>query len=185
VGRQAAHLAGREAVAPLPGDQVGDGDDDVNGEGEEQADQQEEIFDLRDRSSPPFPLPVAPGADTAGWKAVDRVGAFDSFLVQFTMLQEVSEQHKGAWAGAYSEVLTRWKNAASDEESDRALLWLGFLPQLLQRKPSRGGRKGRAEVAYRYKCVTEGDWGELVKIWERDRLKVQKWRLDRVNRSRE
>ena len=40
-------------------------------------------------------------------------------------------------------------------------------------------------MAYRYKCVSEGDWGELVKIWERDRLKVQKWRLDRANRNRE
>ena len=155
------------------------------GEGEDHQEQDEEVFDLRDRSSPPVPLPVAPGADTEGWKAVDRVGAFDSFLVEFTMLQEVSEQHKGAWAGAYTEVLTRWKNAASVEEGDRALLWLGFLPQLLQRKPSRGGRKGRAEVAYRYKCVTEGNWGELVRVWERDRPKVRKWRLDRANRSRE
>ena len=145
----AAKLLSRDAVqvAPAPGDQVGDGEDDANGEGEEQADQQDEMFDLRDRSSPPVPLPVAPGADTEGWKAVDRVGAFDSFLVEFTMLQEISEQHKGAWAGAYTEVLTRWKNASSVEESDRALLWLGFLPQLLIRKPNRGGRKEKWHIA--------------------------------------
>jgi len=78
VGLQAAQLAG---IAPAPVDQVGDGEEDVEGEGEDQQDQEEEVFDLRDRSSPPVPLPVAPGPDTEGWKAVDRIGAFDSFLV--------------------------------------------------------------------------------------------------------
>ena len=37
-----------------------------------------------------------------------------------------------------------------DKQRRRALLWLGFLPQLLQRKPTRRGRKGRAEVSYPY-----------------------------------
>ena len=48
----AAKLLSRDAVqvAPAPGDQVGDGEDDANGEGEEQPDQEEEIFDLCDRS---------------------------------------------------------------------------------------------------------------------------------------
>ena len=166
---------------------VGDGVGQRDGVGEDvlERDQEEELFDLQNRSRPPVPHPVPAGEATEGWNAVDRVGAFDSFLVEFTMLQEVSEQHKGAWAGAYVEVLTRWRNATCEDERDRTLLWLGFLPQLLQRKPSRGGRKGRAEVAYRYKCVCDGNWGELVNIWERDRKKVQLWRLDSASRRRE
>ena len=116
--------------------------------------------------------------------AVDRVGAWDSYLVEFSMLQEISEQHKSAWAQAYSVVLGKWKEATTPEETNRALMWLGFLPQLLQRKPSRGGRKGRSEVAYRYDYLIKRDWGELVTIWERDRKKIQQWRLEQSGRRR-
>ena len=55
------------------------------------------------------------------------------------------------------------------EEKDRALMWLGFLPQCLQRKPTRGSKIGRAQVAHRYHCYSQGDWGSLVILWERDR----------------
>ena len=54
--------------------------------------------------------------------AVDRVGAWDSYLVEFSMLQEISEQHKSAWAQAYSEVLGNWKEATTLEETNRALM---------------------------------------------------------------
>ena len=48
---------------------------------------------------------------------------------------------------------------------------MGFWAQCLQRKPSRGGRQGRVEVANRYECVIQGDWSGLVDRWERDRKK--------------
>ena len=70
------------------------------------------------------------------------------------------------------EVLQRWRDATTVEEVNRALMWLGFLPQALQRKPcGRAGRVGRAQVAYGYTCVTTGDWGSLVDSWERDTQK--------------
>ena len=128
--------------------------------------EEEGWFYLAGRDLPPLPPPRAEGE---GWEAIDRVGAEASFLVELPMLEEVSEQHKGAWALAHSEVLQRWSDATTPEEVDRALMWLGFLPQALQRKPcGRAGKVGRAQVAWRYNCVTTGDWGGLVEAWERD-----------------
>ena len=69
-----------------------------------------------------------------GWRVIDLLGAEDSFRCSFPLLQEVPEQHKGAWAKAFAEVLRRWKEATCKEEADRALMWLGFLPQALLRE---------------------------------------------------
>ena len=91
-----------------------------------------------------------------------------SFLTEFTMLQDVSVQHRSAWARGYARVLRCWRSAVTEEDRDRALMWLGFLPQCLQRKPIRGGRSGRAQVAYRYTCLINEDWGSLVELWEKD-----------------
>ena len=130
---------------------------------------QEEIFFLRGRDLPDLPPPRHGAGQQGGWEAIDRLGAEASFLVQLPLLEEVSEQHKSAWARAHSEVLQRWKDASTPEEVDRALMWLGFLPQALNRKPcGRSGKIGRAQVAYRYNCLTSGDWGALVELWERD-----------------
>ena len=41
----------------------------------------------------------------------------------------------------------------------------------MQRKPSRGGRQGRVEVASRYDCVVQEDWEGLIERWERDKRK--------------
>ena len=103
-------------------------------------------------------MTISPAAEPSpGWEAVDRLGAWQSFLCQFPVLQEVPEQHKGAWAGAWVEVLGRWERAETEEERDLALMWLGFLPQALLRRPTRGGRAGRREVAKRFLCTNQGD----------------------------
>ena len=47
--------------------------------------------------------------------------------------------------------------------------WFLFLPQALLRKPARGGRAGRKEVARRFNYLTRGDWGTIVEIWEKDK----------------
>ena len=95
------------------------------------------------------------------WGAIDSLGAWDSFLCKFPMLQEVPEQHKGAWG----EVLARWESAETEQETNRALMWLGFLPQALLRKPTRGDRVCGREVAKRFLCINQGDWGNLVTFW--------------------
>ena len=76
---------------------------------------------------------------------------------------------------AWGEVLTRWEGAETEQERDRALMWLGFLSQALLRKPVRGGRAGRREVAKRFECVNHGDWGNIVDMWSRDqRVRIQR-----------
>ena len=103
-----------------------------------------DMLELQGREQPDVPEPVqADAANLDGWKAIDRLGGWVSFLVEFRMLEEIPEQHKGAWPNAWMEILSRIRDAENDAEKDRALLWLSFLPQALQRKPTRGGRAGR------------------------------------------
>ena len=73
------------------------------------------------------------------------------------MLEEVPEQHKGAWVRVWSLTLERWEEARTEGEKDTALLWLGFWAQGLLRKPSRGGKQGRSDVARRFTMALEED----------------------------
>jgi hypothetical protein len=43
------------------------------------------------------------------------------------MLQEVPEQHMGAWANAWTEVLRKISVAETDEDKASAILWLSFI----------------------------------------------------------
>ena len=96
---------------------------------------------LEDRVSPAVPLPSLENAtQKLGWVAIDTVGAWESFLCRFSVLEEVPQQHKGAWAAAWGHMLARWDGAETEKERDRALIWLGFLPQALLRRPVRGGK---------------------------------------------
>ena len=128
-------------------------------------------MDLLGRIRPPIPPAVAPGPSTKGWESVRRVGEWQAFLVEFPMLEEVPEQHKGAWCTAWSTSLRRWRKAATEHDAETALLWILFWAQCLQRKPSRGGRQGRVEIASRYNCVLEEDWDGLVERWLKDKQK--------------
>ena len=132
--------------------------------------QLEELFHLAHRVLPDLP-PSNPEAGD-GWQAINRLGALKSFLCQFPLLQECPEQHKSAWAKAHGYVLQKWRAALTKEEVDTALLWMGFLPQALLRKASRGGKVGRAQVAHRFNCIIIGDWGGLVEAWECDVKKM-------------
>ena len=145
----------------------------------------EEVLLLNGRFTPDFPPPRQVAEETCvdGFDVIDRLGAEAAFLCGFPLLQEVPEQHKAAWAKAHAEVLRRWKNAETERETDRALIWLGFLSQGLLRKTTRGGGVGRAQVAYRFNCVSQDDWGAVVESWERDVAKNQE-REGRVRKER-
>ena len=135
-------------------------------------------LNLQGRTRPTIPV-AHPTAVIGDWSSIDVLGAEESFFCRFSLLQEVPEQHKSAWATSYSEVLQHWEDASSDEEQDRALKWLGFLPQALLRKPTRGGKAGRAQVAYRFNCLISRDWGSLVELWKTDHDKMRQQRRDR------
>ena len=132
---------------------------------------EEERFLLHGRDRPIVPPPIQETVDTSSWDSIRKLGGWKAFLVEFPMLGEVSEQHKGAWCSAWSESLRRWKDATTEFNRDTALMWMGFWAQALQRKPMRGGRQGRVEVASRYSCVLQRDWAGLIERWERDKLK--------------
>ena len=130
-----------------------------------------ENLPLEDRYHPSVPPPSEPNPADGGWASIRRLGGWKAFLVEFPMLEEISEQHKGAWCTAWKASLSRWKESSNEYDTETALLWMGFWAQCLQRKPSRGGRQGRVEVANRYDCVIQGDWSGLVDRWERDKKK--------------
>ena len=138
-------------------------------------------FQINDRVQCNVPPPIVLAEGSTSWESINKLGGWDSFLVEFPMLEEVPEQHKGAWAAAWSESLRRWRDGENEQEKQTALLWMGFWSQGLQRKPTRGGKQGRVEVASRYKCVLEGDWAGLVERWERDKLK----RAEQLSKKRE
>ena len=108
-----------------------------------------------------------------------------SFLTEFPMLTKISDQHQCAFMNIYSEVLRIWKDANSEEETTRALKWLGCLSQCLQRKsPSRRGKGGRNEIARRYNCAIEKDWNLLVILWEKDCERRQRKQVSREGRDK-
>ena len=119
-GEEAAHLqvSGEPEVAE-EGEQS-----QVIPEAEAQLDEGERLL-LGPRVDPQVP---EEGEVAPGWAAIDSLGAWDTFLCKFAVLQEVPEQHKGAWAHAWVQVLRRWERAESEEQRDRALRWLAFLP---------------------------------------------------------
>ena len=88
----------------------------------------------------------------------------------------------GTWVSAWSTMLQRIQAAVSGRELDRALMWLCFLPQALLRQSKRGGKVGRKLVAQRPNSLVNGDWGNLVKLWEKDRRILREEQRKRVTK---
>ena len=125
------------------------------------------------RIRPDVPQPVAGREglelDGGGWEAIDRVGGWNSLLTKFNMLQEVPYQHEEVWVWAWGHVLHKLHSAEGEQDTNRALMWLCFLPQACLREAHRGGRQGRGLVAKRFNALSRGDWGTLVELWEKDK----------------
>ena len=69
---------------------------------------------------------ISPELEPDGWVVVDRVGAWDSFLCEFRVLQFVPWPHRETWAWAWAEVLRRTQGAEG-KALERGLKWLGLL----------------------------------------------------------
>ena len=95
----------------------------------------EEEFVVAGRAIAPLPQARQGGNQEDGWLAILGLGAQSSFYCRARLLQEVPHQHLSAHARGWAAVLRRWDNATTEEEKMVALLWLGFLPQCLQRTP--------------------------------------------------
>ena len=146
----------------------------------------EEMISLRERVDPvvPGPLPTLQ-VDEAGWGEIDKLGAWECALSPFTALEEVPAQHREAWGLAMNKVHRKiWEAEGQGEEMDRALKWWFFLPQALLRQAQRGGRAGVGQIRKRFNSVINGDFGELVKLWEQDLLTIKRKEEKRRNRPK-
>ena len=61
------------------------------------------------------------------------------------MLEEIPEQHKSVFVWGVAELLRRM-----EEDEEGVLIGFCFLLQALLRRPSRGGKAGRGQVARRF-----------------------------------
>ena len=162
---------GVDVAAEMVEEERDDGGEDaeIEVEEEEESDEGYDSF-IEERSRPVTPQPnptVVRDAD--GWNLIAKLGPTASFLSSFPALQEVPDQHEQAWVEAVAKVLRKWREATSNEEITIALSWFLFLPQALLRKPARGGRAGRKEVARRFNYLARGDWGTIIEMWEKDK----------------
>ena len=139
---------------------------------------------ITDRLSPEVPEPVLViDIDADGWCLIDQVGGWHSYLCEFPILEDIPSQHRGVWTWAWNYILDRINNALNPTDLNRALMWLLFLPQALLRQPKRGGRSGRNLTAQRFNALVKGDWGLLVKLWEKDKIFAQEKRLSQKSNS--
>ena len=148
----------------------------------------EEYISLSERINPLVPAPfpdVDRSPDSDGWNLILRLGGWNSALCRFPMLEECPAQHEEVYLGAWEEVLSRWEAAISDEQENMALMWIMFLQQSLLRKPSRGGRGGRGQVAKRFQCLQRGDWGSLVEMHQEDLVRLEQRRRNPRTRQSE
>ena len=57
---------------------------------------------IEERVRPQVPAEEPLGPSTEGWESIRRLGGWKAFLVDCPMLEEVNEQHKGAWCNAWA-----------------------------------------------------------------------------------
>ena len=132
----------------------------------------------------PPPDPTVQDGDADGFSLIGRVGAWSCLLVKFSMLDSCPDQHQEQWVSAWAEVLRRWRDAETEQEANYALMWWMILPQVLLRKPFRGGRGGRNLVSQRFNCLVQGNWGTLLSLWVKDCEELGRVRQRRGRRGR-
>ena len=115
---------------------------------------------------PPIHPPRPLSDDTTGWGAIDNVDVMDCAVNKFVLFEDVDGRDI-EWAIAVSEVLGLWDTGGA-LAVERALKWFLVLPQLLFRVPPRGGRRGRAEVASRFRAWGDRRLSTLLAWWKTD-----------------
>ena len=99
------------------------------------------------------PPAVAPRDDADGWGAIDAVDVVDCAVSVFQMAQDLGGRDQ-EWVIAVGDALALWERG--DERGvERGLKWFLILPQLLLRKASRGGKRGRGELNSRFRAWRE------------------------------
>ena len=139
-----------------------------------------EQVEIGNRLNPIVPGPAEgpPLLDVDGWHEIDRLGAWDCAMNTFSSMEEVPFAYRVSWGKAMTRVLTSIFAATRQEDLDRGLKWLLILPAALLRQAKRGGQngRGRAEVAGRFRAVSEDNWGFLITSLVADRAREEKRR---------
>ena len=129
--------------------------------------------DLADWINPDVPEAVhgVHPEDADGWSTIDSLSAWECGLCQFKTLEEVPTVFRHKWTKAMSTILTRILAAQSVEETNRGLKWFLATAQVFFREPKRGGKKGQSnsKIAFRFNCLSRGDWGSLLVQLETDK----------------
>ena len=76
---------------------------------------------------------------------------------------------QGEWTEAWNAIHRLRQAARTEEENERALKWILWLPQGLLHTPQRGGKNGARqfrELARRFVMWRQGDMLGLVKAWK-------------------
>ena len=128
--------------------------------------------DLRP-AAPPLPDPAQwPDMDGSTFAAVDHISVLSAAGINSTYVQvsrTVPFKHREDWAGAVALVVSAALQAAPGSLAQvRGFKMVLMLPALLLRRGTRGGRRGVAEFAWRFRLWGQQRYGELVRSWERD-----------------
>ena len=127
------------------------------------------VAEFRNRSvTRPAPPPAgAPRDDADGWGAIDSVDVVDCAVSVFPMAQDLGGRDQ-EWVIAVGDALALWERG-DERNVERGLKWFLILPQLLLRKPPRGGKRGRGELNSRFRAWRERRMGDLLRWWRTDR----------------
>jgi len=105
-----------------------------------------------------------------GWDAIDSLTVDQCARMPMGMqtVEFIPNSLQDEWTGAWNTVYRMREEALTDEERDRALKWILWLPQGLLHASSRGGKKGARqyrEMARRFVAWRKRDMQALLKIW--------------------
>jgi hypothetical protein len=84
---------------------------------------------------------------------------------------------QGEWTEAWNAIHRLRQAARTEEENERALKWILWLPQGLLHTPQRGGKNGARqfrELARRFVMWRQGDMLGLVKAWKMAAVTAEK-----------
>jgi hypothetical protein len=120
--------------------------------------------EMRKRPTPP-PLRVVPQGATS-WEVIDSVPAKVCYLkpAYVPLVRNIPGALYEGWALAIAVVGELLPSATNEIERERALKWRAILPQLLLRRPLRGGT-GSQEMSRLFKLFGDRRMNDLIGIW--------------------
>jgi hypothetical protein len=136
----------------------------------------------RGRQFPQAPTPRRPNPDSRaydGWDVIDSLTVTQCALRPPGMqtVEVIPNSIQDEWTEAWNAADRQRQAAETEEEVERALKWILWLPQGLLHAPRRGGKNGARqyrELARRFVMWRQRDMLELMKAWKMAALAAEK-----------